>query len=915
MFSDSNAEYIIPADSVAILNEFRYPGFIIPTPAPPTLLDRTTHSIGLKWNEALPYPPGIITNVEIQFLTGKLGRNIINAAELDDALWSSLVTKLYSNSHFTDFTMDYLKPGQVYYFRLRYRCPAGWSEFSPPSEKLTTEPEVPPCPNALTITSISPFAAMVSWEPPTLDNGSAIVEYVLEGKSTGDAFQLLYQGSELNYLVLGLYPTFAYSFRAAAINGVGPSEFSKICSFQAPPFTHATRRRLTRGSGGNGSDGSVPDVPGFSEQQVVVAMQCIQAWHEHWDPRVDQLFYFNTILGIRQLQLPEALAALAREPQNSSSSSSSTSSRHRGGIAQSMGKVKSKHAMDVDDFVRSFRKKRYRLVRALHNRKRSILGSVGGGGSPSRSHTTVESGGAQSSLLNGGGRGGGGGGGGPISLQDGLLLKLQRQKLLQSFCTQLSSFRPATATRSGGGAGGVAASSLLPPSGSSSSAPVHEFLQRFKVQFVGEEGIDAGGLSKEAFLLLSKEFVRYGVHTKKYLRFLEEIPPDAHPTTAPADTAKSDNDANKDEDPAGGVSSRDGRGAASSSSTQNTGPTRITGGLFVTEEHPAAAVAMAPPPSETPSGSGGGGGGGGWSLSRAEFGYWLGVFLGKAIMDRQLVEVPLSLPLLRHLLGQYEHFRATRITPFSALADEDVRRLVQQELRQLDATLAKSLLWMVDNDHVQDVLDETFTVSYDDHSGGGGGGGDQQPQQIPLCARGESTAVTDDNKKAYVYLMAMWKLMFAVTDLLLPLKEGFHSIVPLTALQEAGMTADELSWMLNGKDAIDVEELRAYVLYEGDRDSFHECCSSIVWLWRWVRSLSDAEQRQFLLFFTGSSRVPLDGFDPPLTITDGVDMPVDSLPKAHTCFNQLVLPRYSTYERLQEKLLYAMQNTEGFGLY
>eukprot|EP01039_Chlorochromonas_danica_P015038 gene15038-17638_t len=141
LFSDSNAEYIIPADSVAILNEFRYPGFIIPTPAPPTLLDRTTHSIGLKWNEALPYPPGIITNVEIQFLTGKLGRNIINAAELDDALWSSLVTKLYSNSHFTDFTMDYLKPGQVYYFRLRYRCPAGWSEFSPPSEKLTTEPE------------------------------------------------------------------------------------------------------------------------------------------------------------------------------------------------------------------------------------------------------------------------------------------------------------------------------------------------------------------------------------------------------------------------------------------------------------------------------------------------------------------------------------------------------------------------------------------------------------------------------------------------------------------------------------------------------------------------------------------------------------------------------------------------------
>lgn len=901
LFSDSNAEYIIPAESVAILNEFRYPGFVIPTPAPPTLLDRTTHSIGLKWNDALPYPPGIITNVEIQFLTGKLGRNIINAAEQDDALWSSLVTKLYSNSHFTDFTMDYLKPGRVYYFRLRYRCPAGWSDFSSPSEKLTTEPEVPPCPNALTITSISPFAAMVSWEPPAFDNGSPVIEYVLEGKSTGDAFQLLYQGNELNYLVLGLYPTFAYSFRAAAINGVGPSEFSKICSFQAPPFTQATRRRLTRG---NGSDSSIPDVPGFSEQQVVIAMQCIQAWHEHWDPRVDQLFYFNTILGIRQLQMPEALAALAASAGAATTTNtagrrgedrSSSSSRHRG-IAQSMGKVKSKHAIEVDDFVRSFRKKRYRLVRALHNRKRSLLGN-GGGGSPSRSSQTAESSGPRSSLLSGSST--------PISLQDGLLLKLQRPKLLQSFCMQLSLFRPATATRNGGGGGGsLPASSLLLPT--VSNAPIYEFLQRFKVQFVGEEGIDAGGLSKEAFLLLSKEFIRYGVHTKKYLRFLEEIPggnPNDMDSTALGITKNN----NTDEDPADGIASPDeGDSAppptAAATAAQNSGPARITGGLFVTEEQEAAMASAA----ETPSGKGGG-----WSLSRAEFGYWLGVFLGKAIMDRQLVEVPLSLPLLRHLLGQYEHFRATRITPFSAIGDQDVRRLVQQELRHLDATLAKSLLWMLDNDNVQDVLDETFTVSYEDSSSSG----HQQTHQIPLCARGESTPVTDDNKKAYVYLMAMWKLMFAVTDLLLPLMEGFHSMVPLTALHDAGITAEELSWMLNGKDAIDVEELRAYVLYDGDKDTFHECCSSIVWLWRFVRSLSDADQRQFLLFFTGSSRVPLDGFDPPLTITDGVDMLVDSLPKAHTCFNQLVLPRYSTYERLQEKLLYAMQNTEGFGLY
>jgi hypothetical protein len=43
-------------------------------------------------------------------------------------------------------------------------------------------------------------------------------------------------------------------------------------------------------------------------------------------------------------------------------------------------------------------------------------------------------------------------------------------------------------------------------------------------------------------------------------------------------------------------------------------------------------------------------------------------------------------------------------------------------------------------------------------------------------------------------------------------------------------------------------------------------------------------------------------------------MSVDSLPKAHTCFNQLVLPRYSSYFTMQQRFLFAIANTEGFEL-
>lgn len=38
------------------------------------------------------------------------------------------------------------------------------------------------------------------------------------------------------------------------------------------------------------------------------------------------------------------------------------------------------------------------------------------------------------------------------------------------------------------------------------------------------------------------------------------------------------------------------------------------------------------------------------------------------------------------------------------------------------------------------------------------------------------------------------------------------------------------------------------------------------------------------------------------------------LPEAHTCFNQLVLPDYPDRETLQQKLVIALSNAEGFGL-
>lgn len=88
-----------------------------------------------------------------------------------------------------------------------------------------------------------------------------------------------------------------------------------------------------------------------------------------------------------------------------------------------------------------------------------------------------------------------------------------------------------------------------------------------------------------------------------------------------------------------------------------------------------------------------------------------------------------------------------------------------------------------------------------------------------------------------------------------------------------------------------------------------------------LRSFSQEERALFLQFVTGTAKVPLDGFKA-LQGSDGVKRfnihkahnGAHLLPTAHTCFNQLDLPEYSTEEVLREKLLVAIkEGGQGFG--
>ena len=68
-----------------------------------------------------------------------------------------------------------------------------------------------------------------------------------------------------------------------------------------------------------------------------------------------------------------------------------------------------------------------------------------------------------------------------------------------------------------------------------------------------------------------------------------------------------------------------------------------------------------------------------------------------------------------------------------------------------------------------------------------------------------------------------------------------------------------------------------------------------------------------------SDRSPIDGLRAMKFVISKATSESDELtdirlPSAHTCFNHLLLPAYSSMEILREKLKYAINHSEGFAL-
>jgi len=263
---------------------------------------------------------------------------------------------------------------------------------------------------------------------------------------------------------------------------------------------------------------------------------------------------------------------------------------------------------------------------------------------------------------------------------------------------------------------------------------------------------------------------------------------------------------------------------------------------------------------------------------------FVGRVIGKAIYDGRLLDAYFTRSFYKHILGKPVDYR---------------------DVEAIDLEYYNSLVWMLNND-ITGVIDLTFSVETDDFG---------QKKIIDLKENGRNIPVTEENKREYVMLVTEQKLTLAIKDQIENFLAGFHEIIPAHLISI--FNEQELELLISGMPDIDIDDWKNNTEYQ----NYTPSSPQIQWFWRAVRSFDQEERAKLLQFVTGTSKVPLEGFSA-LQGVHGVQKfqihkdfaSPDRLPSAHTCFNQIDIPEYESYEQLRSQLLLAIsEGTTGFG--
>jgi E3 ubiquitin-protein ligase HUWE1 len=228
--------------------------------------------------------------------------------------------------------------------------------------------------------------------------------------------------------------------------------------------------------------------------------------------------------------------------------------------------------------------------------------------------------------------------------------------------------------------------------------------------------------------------------------------------------------------------------------------------------------------------------------------------------------------------------RAVLPIPFSkvflrrVIANEKCDAFTLDDLADVEPAAVKSIKVVLETDHV-----ESLCLTFID----------------PTTK--EETDVTNANLQAFKRAKIRDMVSSIIDDASVhAVRTGLLNIMRKSQIEV--LAPEEFGLVAAGSQSIDPKDWRRHALYSPSPE--------MEWFWDVVERMSADDKSRLLQFSTGSSLLPVGSFAalrPPWTV-DVVHGDARKLPTAWTCFNTLLMPRYTSKSMLEERLFCALRH-------
>jgi len=289
---------------------------------------------------------------------------------------------------------------------------------------------------------------------------------------------------------------------------------------------------------------------------------------------------------------------------------------------------------------------------------------------------------------------------------------------------------------------------------------------------------------------------------------------------------------------------------------------------------------------------------------------FLGSFVGKSMLDSRLLDLPLSVPFLKWMLGfdlAYEDLRS--ISPVLSNSLDELWSFCQEKwaieknplLTPSVKTEKISALRLRGDSKVEDLCLDFTLPGY---------------PSWDLKPGGSNITVNIDNLDEYLELVVKNYVIDGVSAQFNAFFDGFNQVFPIQNLRL--FAQQELTTLICGNQSNELvdHEWSIETLREStkcDHGYTHDS-AAVRHLFQVMSEFTPQQRRKFMQFVTGTPQLPILGFRglvPRLTIVKKHHYPPysadDYLPSVMSCTNYLKLPDYSSKDVMHTKMLYAIQ--------